>query len=66
MVAPDVIDKRHVSAAYGYTALTKELRKVLPNVVILLGGNLGASATAQKSRQDFVAVGEGERTSSNF
>ena len=69
-VAPDVIGiSAVVSTAYGYTkALTKELRRVLPTRIILLGGNLGASAEIllKKAEVDFVAVGEGERTVVQF
>lgn len=52
-----------VSTAYDYVKkLTLELNSVLPNTLIVLGGNLGASAeiVLRRTGVDFVCTGEGE------
>ena len=58
-----------VSTAYQYTKkLSLDIKKVLPNITIILGGNLGASAEVllQKTGIDFVCIGEGEITMVDF
>ncbi|QWD64365.1 B12-binding domain-containing radical SAM protein [Polynucleobacter sp. MWH-UH2A] len=52
-----------VSTAYEYTKwLSGAIREVLPDVVIILGGNLGASAEIllRKTEVDVCVVGDGE------
>lgn len=52
-----------VSTAYEYTKwLSEIIREVLPDVVIILGGNLGASAeiVLRKTEVDVCVVGDGE------
>lgn len=58
-----------VSTAYEYTKrLSLEIKKMLPETTILLGGNLGASAEIilKKTGVDFICTGEGERTAVDF
>lgn len=58
-----------VSTAYEYTKkLSLDVKRLLPNVTIVLGGNLGASAEIllRKTGVDFVVAGEGERTMAAF
>ncbi|MBT3510785.1 MAG: radical SAM protein [Nitrospina sp.] len=58
-----------VSTAYEYTKkLSLDIKKALPNITIILGGNLGASAeiVLHKTGVDFVCTGEGEKTMVGF
>ena len=58
-----------VSTAYGYTKkLSLDLKKSLPDITIIMGGNLGASAEVllHKTGIDFVCTGEGEKTMVGF
>ena len=67
---PDVLGvSAVVSTAYEFTKrLTLDVKRLLPDTTILLGGNLGASAEIllRKTGVDFIAVGEGERVSVDF
>jgi anaerobic magnesium-protoporphyrin IX monomethyl ester cyclase len=67
---PDILGiSAVVSTAYEYSKnLSIDIKKVLPNTTILLGGNLGASAEIilKKTGVDFVCTGEGERTIVDF
>ncbi|HVI52295.1 MAG TPA: radical SAM protein [Candidatus Sulfotelmatobacter sp.] len=52
-----------VSTGYGYTKrLTLDVKRLLPNTLIVLGGNLGASAELllRRTGVDVVVIGEGE------
>lgn len=68
--APDILGiSAVVSTAYGYVnMLSLAIKKRLPNIIIIMGGNLGASAEIllRKTGVDFVVTGEGERTSVEF
>lgn len=63
--APDVIGiSSVVSTAYAYTKqLSLDLKKLLPNSLIIVGGNLAASAEIllRKTGTDLCALGEGEK-----
>jgi anaerobic magnesium-protoporphyrin IX monomethyl ester cyclase len=67
---PDVIGiSAVVSTAYGYSKkLSLDIKKLLPETTIILGGNLGASAEIilNKTGVDFVCTGEGEVTIVDF
>ncbi len=67
---PDVLGiSAVVSTAYEYVKkLSLDIKRLLPDTTIVLGGNLGASAEIllHKTGVDFVAVGEGERTMTSF
>ena len=67
---PDILGiSAVVSTAYGYTKrLSLEIKKILPETFILLGGNLGASAEIilKKTGVDFICISEGERTAVDF
>jgi len=67
---PDVVGiSAVVSTAYGYSKkLSLDIKKLLPETVIILGGNLGASAEIilNKTGVDFVCTGEGEVTIVDF
>jgi radical SAM superfamily enzyme YgiQ (UPF0313 family) len=58
-----------VSTAYEYTKrLSKVLKQIIPNVRIVVGGNLAASAEIlhRLCGVDFCAIGEGEKVSVNL
>ena len=63
---PDVLGiSSVVSTAYGFAKeLSLDVKKALPETIIVLGGNLGASAEIllRKTGIDFVVNGEGENT----
>ena len=63
--APDIIGiSAVVSTAYGYTKrLCKALREILPDVKIVLGGNLAASGELlhRLCNVDVCVIGEGDR-----
>lgn len=63
---PDVLGvSAVVSTAYLYTKhLTQDVKKALPNCLIVVGGNLSASAEIllRRTGADLCAIGEGERT----
>ena len=67
---PDVVGvSAVVSTAYGYSKkLSLDIKKLLPDTTIILGGNLGASAEIilNKTGVDFVCTGEGEVTIVDF
>jgi anaerobic magnesium-protoporphyrin IX monomethyl ester cyclase len=67
---PDVLGiSAVVSTAYGYSKkLSIDVKKLLPETTIILGGNLGASAEIilNKTGVDFVCTGEGELTIVDF
>jgi anaerobic magnesium-protoporphyrin IX monomethyl ester cyclase len=67
---PDVLGiSAVVSTAYGYTKkLAADIKMLLPDTTIILGGNLGASAEIilKKTSVDFVCTGEGEVTIVDF
>ncbi|MBN4077998.1 cobalamin-dependent protein [Nitrospina gracilis] len=69
-VNPDILGiSAVVSTAYDFTKkLSLDIKKVLPNTTIILGGNLGASAEIllRKTGVDFVCTGEGEITAVDF
>lgn len=58
-----------VSTAYEYVKkLSLEIKKRLPDITILMGGNLGASAeiVLKKTGVEFICTSEGERTAVDF
>tara|TARA_Y100000310_G_C20681399_1_gene816160 strand:- start:1417 stop:3297 length:1881 start_codon:yes stop_codon:yes gene_type:complete len=67
---PDILGiSSVVSTAYEYSKkLSIDIKKVLPNTTMILGGNLGASAEIilNKTGVDFVCTGEGEVTILDF
>jgi anaerobic magnesium-protoporphyrin IX monomethyl ester cyclase len=67
---PDVVGiSAVVSTAYGYSKkISLDIKKLLPETTIILGGNLGASAEIilNKTGVDFVCTGEGEVTIVDF
>ena len=67
---PDIIGiSAVVSTHYAYTKrLCRDIKKILPDVPIILGGNLGASAEVllKKTEVDFVCSGEGDRVAVDF
>jgi anaerobic magnesium-protoporphyrin IX monomethyl ester cyclase len=67
---PDILGvSAVVSTGYGYTKkLSLDIKKLLPDVTILLGGNLGASAEIllKKTGVDFICSGEGDKTAVDF
>ena len=67
---PDVIGiSAVVSTGYMFTKkLSIDIKKRLPDVTILLGGNLGASAEIilKKTGVDFICSGEGDKVSVDF
>lgn len=67
---PDILGiSAVVSTAYKYTkALSLEIKKMLPETIIFMGGNLGASAEIllKKTGVDFICASEGERTAVDF
>ena len=67
---PDILGiSAVVSTAYEYSKkLSLDIKKLLPQTTILLGGNLGASAEIilKKTGVDFVCTGEGEETIVEF
>lgn len=67
---PDIIGiSAIVSTSYGTTKkLSIDIKKILPEVTILLGGNLGASAeiVLKKTGVDYICSGEGDKTIVNF
>jgi anaerobic magnesium-protoporphyrin IX monomethyl ester cyclase len=67
---PDILGiSSVVSTAYEYSKkLSLEIKERLPEITILLGGNLGASAEIilKKTGVDFVCTSEGERTAVDF
>lgn len=62
---PDVVGiSAVVSTAYDYVKkLSLKLKEILPETIVVLGGNLGASAEIilNKTGVDFVCTGEGEK-----
>ena len=69
-IKPDILGiSAVVSTAYEYSKrLSLDIKKILPQTTILLGGNLGASAEIilKKTGVDFVCTGEGEETMVEF
>jgi anaerobic magnesium-protoporphyrin IX monomethyl ester cyclase len=69
-INPDILGiSAVVSTAYEYTKkLSLDIKKLLPETTIILGGNLGASAEIllRKTGIDFVCTGEGEVTMIDF
>jgi anaerobic magnesium-protoporphyrin IX monomethyl ester cyclase len=67
---PDILGiSAVVSTAYEYSKkLSLDIKKILPQTTIVLGGNLGASAEIilKKTGVDFICVGEGEVTFVEF
>jgi anaerobic magnesium-protoporphyrin IX monomethyl ester cyclase len=67
---PDILGiSAVVSTAYEYTKiLSLKLKNEMPELTIILGGSLGASAEVllQKTGVDFICTGEGERTFIEF
>jgi len=67
---PDILGiSAVVSTSYEYTKkLSLEIKRVLPQTTIILGGNMGASAEVLLKRTgvDFICTGEGDRTSVDF
>lgn len=67
---PDILGiSAVVSTAYEYTKkLSLEIKRLLPETTIILGGNLGASAEILlvKTGVDYICTGEGERTMVDF
>ena len=67
---PDIIGiSAVVSTAYSYSKkLSIDIKKVLPDTTIILGGSLGASAEIilNKTGVDFICTGEGEVTIVDF
>jgi anaerobic magnesium-protoporphyrin IX monomethyl ester cyclase len=67
---PDIIGiSAVVSTAYEYSKrLSLDIKRELPRVTILMGGNMGASAEIilKKTGVDFVCTGEGEKTAVDF
>ena len=62
---PDILGvSAIVSTAYEFTKmLTLDIKKYLPETLIVIGGNMGASAEIllRKTGSDMVAIGEGEK-----
>ena len=62
---PDVLGiSAVVSTAYEYSKrLSCDIKNILPETLIVLGGNMGASANVllRKTGVDLVVVGEGEQ-----
>jgi len=67
---PDILGiSAVVSTAYAFTKkLSVDIKNLLPQTTILMGGNLGASAEIilKKTGVDFVCTGEGEKTIVDF
>ncbi len=67
---PDILGiSAVVSTAYEYTKrLSLDIKRELPGLTILMGGNLGASAEIilKKTGVDFICTGEGEKTAVDF
>jgi len=67
---PDIIGiSAVISTSYEYTKLLSlDIKKIMPNITILLGGNLGASAEVllKKTGVDFICSGEGDKTAVDF
>lgn len=67
---PDILGiSAVVSTAYEYSKrLSLDVKRLLPQITILLGGNLGASAEIilKKTGMDFVCTGEGEASMVEF
>ncbi|PIR00075.1 MAG: radical SAM protein [Nitrospinae bacterium CG11_big_fil_rev_8_21_14_0_20_45_15] len=67
---PDILGiSAVVSTAYEYSKrLSLDIKRELPELTILLGGNMGASAEVilKKTGVDFVCTGEGEKTAVDF
>ena len=67
---PDIIGiSAVVSTSYEYTKkLSLDIKQILPDITILLGGNLGASAEVilKKTGIDFICSGEGDKTAVDF
>lgn len=67
---PDILGiSAVVSTAYSYTKeISCDIKALLPNITIILGGNLGASAEVilKKTGVDYICVGEGEKTTVDF
>jgi len=67
---PDILGiSAVVSTAYEYTKkLSCDVKKLFPDIPIIMGGNLGASAEIilKKTGVDYVCTGEGEKTVVDF
>ena len=67
---PDILGiSAVVSTSYEYTKkLSLEIKRVLPQTTIIMGGNMGASAEVvlKKTCIDFICTGEGDRTVVDF
>lgn len=67
---PDILGvSAIVSTAYEFTKmLTLDIKKYLPETLIVVGGNMGASAEIllRKTGTDMVAIGEGEKAFLNI
>jgi len=67
---PDILGiSAVVSTSYEYTKkISIEIKKVLPQTTIIMGGNMGASAEVvlKKTGVDFICTGEGDRTVVDF
>jgi anaerobic magnesium-protoporphyrin IX monomethyl ester cyclase len=67
---PDILGiSAVVSTAYEYSKrLSQDIKKLLPQTTIVLGGNLGASAEIilKKTGVDFICTGEGEASMVEF
>tara|TARA_Y100000588_G_scaffold96472_1_gene104513 strand:- start:12692 stop:14599 length:1908 start_codon:yes stop_codon:yes gene_type:complete len=67
---PDILGiSAVVSTGYGFTKkLSLDVKNILPNTTILLGGNMGASAEVvlKKTGVDFICTGEGDKTVVDF
>tara|TARA_B100000315_G_scaffold9205_1_gene9087 strand:- start:586 stop:2469 length:1884 start_codon:yes stop_codon:yes gene_type:complete len=58
-----------VSTSYEYVKmLSLEVKRVLPQTAVIMGGNMGASAeiVLKKTGVDFICTGEGDRTTVDF
>ena len=68
--SPDILGiSAVVSTAYEFTKkVTLDIKRLLPQTTIILGGNLGASAEIilKKTGMDFICTGEGEKTIVDF
>ncbi len=67
---PDILGiSAVVSTSYEYTKkLSLEIKRILPQTTIIMGGNLGASAeiVLKKTGVDFICTGEGDQTTIDF
>ena len=67
---PDILGiSAIVSTSYAYVkSVSLDIKKILPNALVVVGGNMGASAEVLlcKTGTDLVVIGEGEKTFLNI